>query len=77
MQKALSELEDLGLVYTERTNGKFVTRDQDLLQTTRQRFADELVAQYLQNMQKLGFKPAAAIKYLKAKGGKSGTITIH
>lgn len=77
VQRALSELEDLGLIYTERTNGKFVTQDQDLLHATQQRFADELVAQYLQNMQKLGFKPAAAIKYLKTKGGKSGTITIR
>ena len=27
MQKALSELEDLNLIYTERTNGKYVTKD--------------------------------------------------
>ena len=28
MQKALAELESQGLVYTERTNGKFVTQNQ-------------------------------------------------
>ena len=27
VQKALQELESLGLIYTERTNGKFVTND--------------------------------------------------
>ena len=27
MQKALAELEETGLIYTERTNGKFVTTD--------------------------------------------------
>ena len=31
MQKALTELEELKLIYTERTNGKFVTNDQKLI----------------------------------------------
>ena len=29
MQKALTELEDLKLIYTERTNGKYVTKNND------------------------------------------------
>ena len=32
MQKALVELEDEGLVYTERTNGKFVTENKELIE---------------------------------------------
>ena len=32
MQKALSELEDLNLIYTERTNGKYVTNDKELIE---------------------------------------------
>ena len=31
MQKALVELEEIGLIFTERTNGKFVTNDQKLI----------------------------------------------
>ena len=31
MQKALQELEDINLIYTERTNGKFVTEDKKLI----------------------------------------------
>ena len=31
MQKALVELETLSLIYTERTNGKFVTTDKKLI----------------------------------------------
>ena len=34
MQKALAELEDEGLVYTERTNGKFVITNKDALAST-------------------------------------------
>ena len=32
MQKALVELEEEGLVYTERTNGKFVTKNKELIE---------------------------------------------
>ena len=32
MQKALSELESMKLIYTERTNGKFVTEDKELIE---------------------------------------------
>ena len=31
LQKALAELENEGLIYTERTNGKFVTNDTNLI----------------------------------------------
>ena len=31
VQKALSELENMGLIYTERTNGKFVTEDEAVI----------------------------------------------
>ena len=32
MQKALAELESLELIYTERTNGKYVTKDEKLIE---------------------------------------------
>ena len=32
MQKALTEIEDLYLIYTERTNGKYVTKDAKLIE---------------------------------------------
>ena len=31
MQKALQELESINLIYTERTNGKYVTNDKKLI----------------------------------------------
>ena len=31
MQKALAELESLNLIYTERTNGKYVTKDSKII----------------------------------------------
>lgn len=77
IQKALVELENLGLVYTERTNGKFVTKDIELIEASRQDFADQLAVTYLTGMQNLGFKTSTAIKYLKSIGDRSGITRIR
>ena len=41
MQKALVELENEGLVYTERTNGKFVTENKELIERIKKELAKE------------------------------------
>jgi len=65
MQKALAELEDEGLIYTERTNGKFVTNDQKLILKYKNEYANKLSKNYLSNMQNLGFDENDTINYLK------------
>lgn len=65
MQKALVELEELKLIYTERTNGKYVTNNQDLIDKYKKDYADELVNNYFSNMKSLGFDKNSAINYLK------------
>lgn len=69
MQKALSELEDMGLVYTERTNGKFVTEDLSLIDRLKKEYADVLTRRYLSQMNGLGYDINDSIKYLKDFGG--------
>lgn len=70
MQKALAELEDEKLIYTERTNGKYVTTDESLITNIKHQLAQEQVDHYLQNMQNIGLDYAAAIKYLQELGGR-------
>ena len=65
VQKALQELESLGLIYTERTNGKFVTSDKKLIEKYKSEFAKEKVSNYFKSMNELGFSKEEAIKYLK------------
>lgn len=65
VQKALQELESLGLIYTERTNGKFVTNDRKLIDKYKESFAKEQVSNYFKSMSELGFSNEAAINYLK------------
>lgn len=69
MQKALAELEDEGLVYTERTNGKFVTENQKLIEKVKNELAKEKVNNYLNSMEQIGINYDDAIKYLQELGG--------
>lgn len=68
MQKALGELEELKLIYTERTNGKFVTNDQQLIDKYKAQYAKELSQKYILSMKNIGFDQEKAIEYLKRIG---------
>ena len=69
MQKALVELEDEGLVYTERTNGKFVTENKELIEKIKKKLAEEKVNNYLTDMKNIGITYEEAIIYLQELGG--------
>ena len=65
MQKALSELESMNLIYTERTNGKYVTKDKELIKKLKDEYAMTLAKNYFQGMKKIGLGKADSIKYLE------------
>ncbi len=67
MQKVLAELEEQRLIFTERTNGKFVTRDSKLIEDRRQIFAQEFAQAYFEKMRQLGFEAADVIKFINQK----------
>lgn len=54
MQKALIELEEEGLIKTERTNGKFVTEDEKIINKIKNDYAENLTQNYLSEMISLG-----------------------
>lgn len=68
MQKALVELEDDKLIYTERTNGKFVTDDKNLLKKFREELAKEKVITFVDDMKFIGFSKEEIIEYLRKVG---------
>ena len=70
MQKALLEIEEEGLIYTERTNGKFVTKDHKLIEKKKKEMAKEKVKNYIDDMSKIGIDLEEAVNYLKEMGGK-------
>lgn len=69
MQKALSELEDMKLIYTERTNGKFVTKDERLINKLKDEYATTLARSYFEGMKRIGLGKADSIKYLEGIKG--------
>jgi len=71
MQKALVELEQLGLVYTERTNGKYVTTDKSLIDKYKEEYANSISNTYFTSMQTLGFTKKETINYLKNLEGEN------
>ncbi len=69
MQRALSELEDMGLIYTERTNGKYVTQDASVVQQLKDEYALTLAKSYLNGMKRIGLGKADSIQYLERSEG--------
>ena len=65
MQKALVELEAMKLIYTERTNGKYVTKDSKLIEKLKDEYAITLAKSYFQGMKRIGLGKADSIKYLE------------
>ena len=68
MQKALVELENEGLVYTERTNGKFITNNKDLIEKVKKELAEEKVNNFLKDMKNIGITYKEAVIYLQEIG---------
>ncbi|MBQ2836385.1 MAG: GntR family transcriptional regulator [Clostridia bacterium] len=70
MQKALAELENEGLIYTERTNGKFVTDNKELIEKIKRKLAEEKVNNYIKDMKNIGITYDQSIQYLQELGRK-------
>lgn len=47
MQKSLSELERTGLLYSQRTSGRFITEDMTMIEKTKTDLASEQIKEFL------------------------------
>ena len=57
MQKALSELERSGLIYSQRTSGRFITEDKELIHQRKKELAAAEVSAFVAHMKQLGITP--------------------
>ncbi|MBQ5671082.1 MAG: GntR family transcriptional regulator [Oscillospiraceae bacterium] len=64
MQRALTELERDGLAQSMGTVGRIVTENQDKISELRKMFARDVVKQYLNGMERLGFTASEAYEVL-------------
>lgn len=74
--KALSELENISLIYTERTNGKYVSSDISLINKYKEEYATSLTEEYINKMINLGYNKEEINKYIMKKGENYGTIKM-
>lgn len=67
MQKAFAELERRGLILTQRTAGRFVTQDKDLILHIRQELAKEQLNQFLHKMRQLGYEGKDILSFFETE----------
>lgn len=65
MQKALVELEEEKLIVTERTNGKYVTQDKEIIERLKEEYARDIISNFYTSMKKIGIEEKDAYSYLK------------
>lgn len=65
MQKALSELERSGLVYSQRTSGRFITEDEKMLKKMKMDLASEHIQQFFEQMHRLGFSDEETLDLIR------------
>ncbi len=70
MQRALAELERDGLVYSQRTAGRFVTEDNTMINTAKRSLAERHVKTFLEAMLRLGFQKDEIIDLISKELGE-------
>ena len=66
MQRALQELEREGMVYSQRTSGRFFTEDVKVIENAKKMLAEEQIRSFLASMTKLGYPREEIISLLQA-----------
>lgn len=65
MQRALAELERDGLVYADRTVGRFITDNKELIIKMKESVAQEIISQFIQEMKSLGYTDREAMEMFR------------
>lgn len=74
-QRALTDLEREGLVFVERTSGRFITGDTVLIRQIQNRMAHDFTGQYYTQMRALGYDSETMMLLLRQlAAAKEGTL---
>ena len=77
MQRALAELEEMGLVTTQRNTGRTVTTDETAVSRARDSKADLLAETFMMQMQALGISRKEVLERLAKGEHKEGEHAIN
>lgn len=67
MQRALAQMENSGLIYTQRTSGRFLTDDRQKIESLRREAAQALIRDFLRKMRELGIGREEVCKLIQAQ----------
>ena len=67
MQRAFQELEREGLVFSQRSSGRFVTEDVSIIEKAKMALAQEHISKLILSMERLGYDRAEIIALLEEK----------
>lgn len=56
MQRALAELEQTGLVYTNRTSGRYITSDIEIIKKLKKQSAKNIIVEFIEKMKQIGYE---------------------
>lgn len=65
MQRALAELERQELVHAERTAGRYITEDMELIAKVKEKIAGEYMEEFVVKMKKIGFSEGDIEKMMR------------
>lgn len=72
MQKALAELEREGLLYSQRTAGRFVAKKEEITKGLQEELMMEYIETFLENMKKLGYTVEEILELIQKYSNKEG-----
>ena len=59
------KLQRTGLVYSQRTSGRFITEDAKMIEELKNNLAQEQIKEFLENMSKLGYKKSETLSLIQ------------
>ena len=65
MQRALSEMERMGLMRSERTSGRYITEDESMIKALKKELAGGEISRFLEQMRRLGYSGEELLTVLK------------
>ncbi len=70
MQRALQELEKMGLVFSKRTSGRFITEDTHMVEELKENFAKRQIIDFYEKMKSIGLTKQEIINYVEKTFGE-------
>ena len=67
VQRALTQMEQEGLLYTQRTSGRYITEDEEYIRRVRDNIADDYIGEFINKMLALGLNKEESEEKLTQK----------